>query len=374
MWAHSAFSEVFVHTTDSENLSGHMTRLHNSAIEADPEMLIFATPRFGKYNPHTVGVWYETETSKWTIYNEDRTFLPEGTQFNILALDPDTPQAFTHTATPQNTQEYYTFIDHPSSDYNPNAVLLITPNWSEAYVPGPLGVWFDGSRWSIYRQDKQALNPGTRFNVLVLQPGPNEIKGPNAITITAYTHTSGEQNTRGHISDLNRTDPNEIVTITHNWNTEGPYNQGVPGVWYNGANWSILNQGREPIEMNSKFNCIIATMTPPPIIESTPSMETKQLAQEEGWLRITHQGDFAANCILSITVDGKEHRGSTGTLAQGETRVFRIPTQAEEIRLIVESNQGGISRKSVDMNFDEAPNSTYAIQGTFAKHWLNRAQ
>ncbi|MEM7673183.1 MAG: hypothetical protein AAF212_07570 [Verrucomicrobiota bacterium] len=373
-WIPSAYSNVFVHTTDSENVSGHMTRLTHAAIEGNAEKLLFVTPRFGKYNPHTVGVWYETETDKWTIYNEDRTFLPEGTQFNILALDPDTPQAFTHTATAQNTQEYYTFIDHPASDYNPNAVVIITPNWSEAYVPGPLGVWFDGERWSIYRQDKKDLSVGTRFNVLVLQPGPNEIKGSEALTITTYTHKAGGQNTRGHITNLVRSDPNEVLSITHNWDTDGPYNQGVPGVWFNGENWTVLNQGREPIEAGSRFN-IIATMASAPTTPvAPPASKADDTVREAGWLKITHQGSFDANCILFFSIDGGQHNGDTGMISNGDTRVFRIPENAEEIRLVIESSQDGISRRSVNMNFEEAPNSTFAIQGTFARHWLDKTQ
>lgn len=366
-WMQPVFSTVFVHTTDENNLSGHMTRLTHPSIDGDPEKLIYVTPRFGKYNPYTVGVWYEEETAQWTIYNEDRSMLPAGAQFNIIAIDPQATPAFTHTATEENTQEYYTFIDHPVSDYNSEAVILITPNWSDAYVPGPLGVWFDGERWSIYRQDKEDLSIGTRFNVLVLQPGSNTITGSEPLEISAFTHKANSGNTRGHITALDRNDPDEVIAITHNWYTDGPYNQGVLGVWYDGSHWTILNQGREMIDENAMFNGLAVRL-------STDSANQTVVTQENQILTVIHEGDFSARCILSYVKDGQKRKVKTGQLAQGDASWFNIPYNAQEIRLGVESASGGISRKSIEMAFDKAEEGTYTIQGTFNNHWLAKSE
>ena len=360
--ANAASGEIFVHTVDNTNLSGHMTRLSHSSTQGKPDQLIFVTPRFGTYNPHTVGVWFEPATSRWTIYNEDRTPLPEDAQFNVIALDPSLPQAFTHTATKDNTVDYYTFISHPSSDYNPEATLLITPNWSESYVPGPLGVWFDGERWSIYRQDKKPLAEGTRFNVLVLKEGPNKIAGSHPMSVSTVTHIATDTNTRGHVTNLNRTDPEEAIFITHNWGTEGPYNQGVPGVWYNGENWTIINQGREKIENKSKFNCFIFTSLGKPAEKTMP----KEIDTRMGWIKLQHQGDFEIEFTLKFTLDGKSRVGRTGTLNKGASRLFRVPMRAEDIRLTGQGTQNGISRVVIDKVFSGVPNATYAVSAEFS--------
>ena len=82
----------FVQTTTSSNRSGDSTYINNSVTNNKPNGVLFATPNWnpggvgGTYNNHNVGVWYNTGTGEWAVFNEDVTSMPLKAAFNILAF------------------------------------------------------------------------------------------------------------------------------------------------------------------------------------------------------------------------------------------------------------------------------------------------
>ena len=62
------FSNAFVHTTNSENTRGHISKLSNPLTDTKSNALVFVTQRFGKYNTSPVGVWFSG--GKWNLYND----------------------------------------------------------------------------------------------------------------------------------------------------------------------------------------------------------------------------------------------------------------------------------------------------------------
>jgi hypothetical protein len=82
---------------------------------------------------------------------------------------------FVHTATAANTSGNHTYIDHPLTNNNPNAIVLVTQNYnpgggSGTYNDHPIGVWYSNSaqKWSIFNQDNTSSMPdGADFNVIV---------------------------------------------------------------------------------------------------------------------------------------------------------------------------------------------------------------
>jgi hypothetical protein len=98
-----------------------------------------------------------------------------GIRVTSAGKDTDTP-AFIHVATNSNIFISSTTIDNPMTNGNPNAILIVVPNWN----PGggsvgvndnhPIGVWYDGTHWQIFNQDSQAMPVGAAFNVLVITP------------------------------------------------------------------------------------------------------------------------------------------------------------------------------------------------------------
>jgi hypothetical protein len=88
----------------------------------------------------------------------------------------DTP-VFIHRATSANTApgSHITRINHPLTDVAPNAILILTHNYSQdvasnGYETHPVGVYYDGSRWNIYHEDLAEMPVGRAFNVIIIKP------------------------------------------------------------------------------------------------------------------------------------------------------------------------------------------------------------
>jgi hypothetical protein len=203
-------------------------------------------------------VWYDQDHQRWTLYNEDAAKMPINTEVHVLAVDPGSSYAFTHTAIPSNSKEHYTMIAPPSLDHNPGALVLITPNFTSTHVPSPIGVWPTGTQWSIFRQDKKTLDPNTRFKVLV-------VEGPHLRLMTevfpdlsrAFIHQTTPAVTRGNLTYLDGIGPDEIIFATHHCGETGSYNNHVFGAWYNAQSWTLLNHDRGTLAANTRFNVIV---------------------------------------------------------------------------------------------------------------------
>src|SRR5688500_10320127 len=85
---------------------------------------------------------------------------------------------FVHTATVANVLGNWTTISHPSLDGNPNAIVLITPNWNPGGVGGTyndheVGIYYTGTNWAIFNQDLALMPAGPAFNVYIPPVGAN---------------------------------------------------------------------------------------------------------------------------------------------------------------------------------------------------------
>ncbi len=79
---------------------------------------------------------------------------------------------FVHRATEENVSQNSTYIDHPISNSNPDAILVVTPNWNPEgslgiYNDHPIGVWYDSEaqRWAVFNQDLADMPVEAGFNV-----------------------------------------------------------------------------------------------------------------------------------------------------------------------------------------------------------------
>ena len=79
---------------------------------------------------------------------------------------------FVHRATEENVSQNSTYIAHPVSNGNPDAILVVTPNWNPEGSPGvynahPIGVWYDSEaqRWAVFNQDLANMPVAAGFNV-----------------------------------------------------------------------------------------------------------------------------------------------------------------------------------------------------------------
>ena len=103
-----------------------------------------------------------------------------GIRVNNAGLGTSTP-VFTHQATASNIAcgfSQCTVIDHPLTNGDPNAILILTQNFNYDTItsavnnPHPVGVQYlsTPSRWAIYNVDLVAMTDGAVFNILVVKP------------------------------------------------------------------------------------------------------------------------------------------------------------------------------------------------------------
>ncbi len=380
----SAKTDVIVHQTAVKNLDGHLTVIDDPATNGKPDQLLFITQRFGTYNPHEVGVWYDKDRERWTIYNEDAATMPANTQFNVLAVDPGSPYAFTHTVNPTNVTEYYTTIAHPSLDHNPGALILTTPNYESTYIPSPIGVWYTGTQWSVFRQDKKDLNPGARFNVLVvdstnlrlMQEAFPQLNG-------AFIHQATPSVTRGNLTFLRNIGRNDVIFATQT----GPYNNHVFGAWHNAQTWALLNHDRGSMENNSRFNVVIFSADNPEAAQATvptpvASSEAAVAELEEEPappaltpLNFVNRGAYAAFFTLEYVAIGNRQIMPVQELVKGSRAQYSLPAAASAILVRVEAQASTDSSRSTifEKTFPSLDVQTVTIGGTIASpSWIEQ--
>ncbi|MCX7691732.1 hypothetical protein, partial [Thermoflexus sp.] len=101
--------------------------------------------------------------------------------------------AFQHIAAPPTLRANQTILDHPMLKGNPNVLLFVTADYGTIgpYHEKPVGVWYDGIRWTIFNQDGSPMTPNVRFNVLAVKPGD-----------PAYMHVAHLDNISGSMTSL----------------------------------------------------------------------------------------------------------------------------------------------------------------------------
>lgn len=265
VYAPIADTGAFVHRAVASNITGQITAIDHPLINDDPYAVIFVTPNWkpigsvnGVYNNHNIGVYYEG--GRWKVFNQDFGTILPGASFNVLVPGPGA-NMFVHRATAANIDFHTTSIDHPLTNNNPNARLLVTPNWKLGSDPGvynnhPIGVYYASGRWRIFNQDFGDMPNNAAFNVMVLPAGSD-----------SFVHTASAGNSNAQVTLINnqRTNNNAaaLVFITANWNpggtVSGVYNARPTGVFFDNPTnrWAIFNQDLADTPENASFNVYV---------------------------------------------------------------------------------------------------------------------
>lgn len=81
---------AFIHVATAANASGSDgTAINNSLCNGDPNAILIVTSNLTPSivrNNHPIGVWYNTSTSKWVIFNQDAVAIPINAAFNVLVI------------------------------------------------------------------------------------------------------------------------------------------------------------------------------------------------------------------------------------------------------------------------------------------------
>ncbi|MBK7148956.1 MAG: hypothetical protein IPH78_09055 [Bacteroidetes bacterium] len=154
-WAHAQsgyFGNFLRHQVfDSTNFN-NFTIVDDAALNGDPNKNILITPFAfltlpGYQENYPTGLYYAS--GKWAIYREDNvdSIIYPYAGYNLV--NPTTNgSAFKHTASAGNTVGNVTYIDHPSTNAKPNALVFITHNWGSVggvYNNHPTGVYYSNA-------------------------------------------------------------------------------------------------------------------------------------------------------------------------------------------------------------------------------------
>jgi hypothetical protein len=156
------------------------TDISNSISDNNPNALVYVTPNWnppgssqGVFDNHNLGVWYNTSTGHWSIFNEDGTAMPSSAAFNVVVYaSGDNLEFYTVTSTAANTMNNYTNL---SSDWAVNgglyAIHRFTPCFyrgCQNYLNHPLGSWNNlaAGHVSIFNEDDAPMPYGFTFNVM----------------------------------------------------------------------------------------------------------------------------------------------------------------------------------------------------------------
>jgi serine/threonine protein kinase len=253
-------ARVFVQRATPDTIRQNYTIIDNPLTNGDPNAILMVTQNWnpgggnGTYNNHPVGVGYDGVY--WAIFNEDLAPMTAKACFNVKVLSQDA-SVFVQVATDQNSIGNYTVIDHPLTNGNPNAIVMVTQNWNPGgknvtYNNHPVGVWYTpAGKWSIFNEDKAPMPLQAAFNVQVLNPSS-----------LAFVHQTTSSNVGDDYTFFKNGatdgDPNAIVMVTQNWNPQGKggmYNSHEVGVWYTRSNnWAIFNVDYAPMALQASFN------------------------------------------------------------------------------------------------------------------------
>ena len=176
----SVDTSFFVHTATAANIVANNTVIDHPLTNANPNAILFVTQNWnpggggGEINNHPIGVFYNDDEQKWGIFNQDTTStMPLDAAFNVL-IPPAGMDLFIHTAT--NIAVHYSYINHPLTNDNPNATVLVTQNWNPGggevgvYNNQSIGVFYSISmqQWAIFNQDRADMPDGAAFNIVVV--------------------------------------------------------------------------------------------------------------------------------------------------------------------------------------------------------------
>lgn len=171
---------------------------------------------------------------------------------------------YVHTATSTNTVGSSTRLDATNLNGNPNAIIIVTPDWNPygyggTYDNHPIGTYYSGGYWYINNEDGASIL-GMAFNIYGV-PGPVDYSYEGA-----FVHTATASNISGSVTYL--TDTANLgnafmrVLVTHN-STNGYSDDHPLGVYYNISldEWAVFNEDGAAMTAGETFNVNFANDT-----------------------------------------------------------------------------------------------------------------
>jgi len=166
-----------------------------------------------------------------------------------------------HIAAGGNISGHITRIDSPATNAQTGALVLPTRSYGPAGPRSlqPFGVYYEGSRWTIYHEAIAAISSGLQWGVFVPVPGSGAFvhSGTAANTTAARTQIDNAA-TNGY--------PERIVLVAHNWTAQPTYNAHLTGIYWSGSGvsgrWNIANTDQTALPIPNAFNVYAQQASP----------------------------------------------------------------------------------------------------------------
>ncbi len=304
---------AFQHTTTSGNITdNYMTTLTNPTIDGISDAVIIIMPNRNVNNTverndaysKNYGVWFNGK--QWKIFTEDRSAMPVGLVFNVLACAKKELNSFSYQVTQADIAahgfQHGAVINNSLTYGKDNAIVLVTHNGGKGTAPmldnNSLIVSHSNEKWNIAHQNYMAywlgltasqqsfMKAGDTYNVIAVDAKAcskfNMIQGfTNA---NAFLYTVDACSPSGNIvggftsyiddAKCNNT-PTAMVFATPNWGwsagldcgkSSGPYNEspicvqyGFPGGSFFSPThkWYIVNTKGNALPNGMKFNVFV---------------------------------------------------------------------------------------------------------------------
>lgn len=170
---------TLVHRAAPQNTNANSTYLDHPSANGNPDAFVLITPVWEPEgseinNARPIGVWYNAERARWAVYNQDLSPMPSGAVFNVTVSERPSGALFVHRHASEGVPDNTTYLDHPLTNGEPEAVLQVTPNWNPGgrggvYDDHPVGTFYDPNeeKWAVFNQDTAPMPNGAAFNIAV---------------------------------------------------------------------------------------------------------------------------------------------------------------------------------------------------------------
>lgn len=292
---------TFHHTSTVTNIRGNATIIDNALLNGKESAIIFIMPvwdsntesyRCNNYALNA-GVRFDKTTQRWSIVNQDPgiTMSPNQT-FNVLAFPKEQANCFSVVCRSDNRtgNGHGMVVDHPSSNNDPSALILVTQNYQGAYNNNSQLVYYHNGKWHIANDNyfspvcdgnKSFMPFNAKFNVLVLQK--DKVSIPDYSNASAFLHKTTHIPPAANIEYINQhvshfsapenngfnTDPKALIFATANlgwaesdrptWAPIGNlYTDSPLAIWQTRTRnqWAIVNANAAPLKEGILINVL----------------------------------------------------------------------------------------------------------------------
>lgn len=134
--------------------------------------IVLLTHRYGRSSGYMKpGVGAYQYNGKWSMYTEGTGPIPMGMEFNAVVVSRlGKGRAYVHKNT-NRAKSHISYLNTKLAGSNKNDLLFVTNSMTPAGPQNkePIGVWYNGGKWTIYNQNRRKMKNGVQFNVYAVK-------------------------------------------------------------------------------------------------------------------------------------------------------------------------------------------------------------